>query len=106
MFYEVRPINNIPLPWSPDYVVLQIRRDNRGNLAIIHKNIFCDPSLEPSRQAGSNEGSQHMFSLIRKIFFELSIIPPLMWSSDYNINFCPKLIRRPLISDCEINEIT
>ena len=63
MFYEVRAINNIPLPWSPDQVVLQIRRDNRGNLGIIHKNIFGDPSLEPSR---SNEGSQHMFSLRNK----------------------------------------
>ena len=23
--------------------------------------IFCDPSLEPSRRDGSNEGLQHMF---------------------------------------------
>ena len=37
--------------------VLQIRRGNRYNFGIIipyyRKNIFCDPSLEPS---------QHMFS--------------------------------------------
>ena len=41
--------------------VLQIRRGNRNNLGIInhilHKNIFCDPSLEPSRRDGSNDGS-------------------------------------------------
>ena len=29
-------------------------------------NIFCDPPLEPSRRDGSNEGSQHMFSLRNK----------------------------------------
>ena len=49
---------------------LQIRRSNRYNLEIIFhispKNIFCDPSLEPSRRDGSNEGSQHMFSLRNK----------------------------------------
>ena len=27
------------------------------------------------------EGSQHMFSLRRKIIFELSSVPPLIWSS-------------------------
>ena len=32
----------------------------------LHKNIFCDPSLEPSRQDGSNEGSQHMLFLRKK----------------------------------------
>ena len=40
---------------------LQIRRGSRDNLGIIshllHKNIFCDPSLEPS---------QNMFSLRNK----------------------------------------
>ena len=30
------------------------------------KNIFCDPSLEPSHGDGSNEGLQHMFSLRNK----------------------------------------
>ena len=44
---------------------IQIRRDNRDNFGdnfnISHKNIFCDPSLEPSLRDGSNEGSQHMF---------------------------------------------
>ena len=29
---------------------------------IYGESIFCDPSLEPSRRDGSNEGSQHMFS--------------------------------------------
>ena len=40
------------------------------------------PSLEPSRRDGSNEGSQHMFSLRnKKNIFELSSVPPLIWSS-------------------------
>ena len=50
--------------------VLQIRRGNRDNLGISSYisplNIFCDPSLEPSHRDGSNEGSQHMFSLRNK----------------------------------------
>ena len=51
--------------------VLQIRRGNRDNFGIIIHistiiNIFCDPSLEPSPRDGSNEGSQHMFSLRNK----------------------------------------
>ena len=29
-------------------------------LLILHKNICCDPSSEPSQQDGSDEGSQHM----------------------------------------------
>ena len=52
------------------YAVLQIRRDNRDNLGIISQispeNIFSNPSLEPSRRDGSNEGSQYMFSLRNK----------------------------------------
>ena len=52
------------------YIVLQIRRGNRDNLGMIsrvfQKNIFCDPPLEPSCCDGSNEGSQHMFSLRNK----------------------------------------
>ena len=43
---------------------------NRDNLEITshvsHKNRFCDPSLELSRQDGSNEGSQHMILLRNK----------------------------------------
>ena len=27
----------------------------------LNKNICCDPSLEPSRRDGSNDGSQHKF---------------------------------------------
>ena len=49
------------------YTVLQIRRGERANLGtishILHKNILCDSSLEPSHRDGSDEGSQHMFSL-------------------------------------------
>ena len=28
---------------------------------LLNGNICCDPSLEPSRQDGSNDGSQNMF---------------------------------------------
>ena len=47
--------------------VLQIRRDKRDKLGIFFHftplKTWCDPSLEPSSRDGSNEGSQHMFSL-------------------------------------------
>ena len=47
--------------------LLEMRKGKMDNLGIIfnisHKNISCDPPLEPSRRDGSNEGSQHMFSL-------------------------------------------
>ena len=50
--------------------LIQIRRGDRDNLGkishILHKNIFCDLSLEPSYRDGSNEGSQSMFSLRNK----------------------------------------
>ena len=65
--------------------VRQIRRGNRKNLGItlhITPLKYCDTSLEPSCQDGSNEGSQHMFSLRKKEkLSELSSIPPLTWSS-------------------------
>ena len=67
--------------------VLQIRRgkkDNlRDNLVLLHKNIFCDPSLELSYRDSSNVGSQHMFSLRnKKIIFQFSSVLPLIWGSD------------------------
>ena len=51
--------------------VLQIRMGNRDNFGIIIHNFrkkkhICDASLEPSHRNGSNEGSQHMFSLRNK----------------------------------------
>ena len=37
---------------------------NKGYfLLILHKIMCCDPSSEPSRPDGSNEGSQHMISM-------------------------------------------
>ena len=57
---------------SIEVSVLQISRGNRDNLGIISlifppkKNIFCDPSLEPSLKDGSNDRSQHMYSLRNK----------------------------------------
>ena len=61
---------------------MTLRRDNRGNLGISsHNSPFkkCDPSLEPSRQEDSNEGSQHVFSLRKKIF-ELFSVSSFIWS--------------------------
>ena len=44
---------------------LQIRggiEDNSKTIFLfLNKNIHCDPSLEPSRQDGSNDGSQNKF---------------------------------------------
>ena len=50
---------------------VQMRRGNRDSLVVIflispYINLFCDPSLEPSHRDGSNEGSQHRFSLKNK----------------------------------------
>ena len=72
--------------------VLQIRRGNRDNFGMIihiyHKNIFCDSSLELSRRESSNASHNICFCWeIRKIVFELSSIPPLIWSSD-SMNIC------------------
>ena len=41
-----------------------IIRDNF--LFVLHKNIRCDPSSEPSRRDGSDKGSQHMVSMRNK----------------------------------------
>ena len=47
--------------------MLQIRRSEGDGLGMVDRvfygNMFCDPSLEPSHRDGSNEWSQHMFSL-------------------------------------------
>ena len=66
--------------------MLQIRRGKSDNLRITFHitplKRVCDPSLDTSRQDGSNEGSQHMFLVTnKKIIFILSAIPPLIWSS-------------------------
>ena len=46
---------------------VRMRRDERNNLGInFSYYVCCDRSLEPSRRDGSNEGSQHMFSLRNK----------------------------------------
>ena len=69
--------------------MLQIRRGNRDNLGInvifLHKNIFCDPPLEPSHQDGFNEGSQHTFLLRNKKKLSLNYpnYPLLSGALDY-----------------------
>ena len=55
-------------------------------LRIIHryssrKNMRCEPTLEPSWQDVSNDGSQQKF--LRKIIPKLSQLLLLIWSSDY-----------------------
>ena len=47
--------------------VLQIRKSYRDNFGIIIFSVKKKhTSVEPSRRDGSNEGSQHMFSLRNK----------------------------------------
>ena len=37
------------------------QRDDLGMVSVLlHENMCCDPSLEPSRRGGSNEGPQHI----------------------------------------------
>ena len=56
-----------------------IIRDNF--LLILHKNLCCDPSSEPSRDS-SDEGSQHRVSVRAKIIIlQLSSNTLLIWSS-------------------------
>ena len=59
------------------------QRDDLGMVSVLlNENMCCDPSLEPSRRGGSNEGPQHIFCLeMGEIIFELSSIPLLIWSS-------------------------
>ena len=50
-------------------LLLYIVPDKKGYnfpYLIFHKNLCCDPSLEPSRQDGSIEWSQHTFLLRNK----------------------------------------
>ena len=42
-------------------LILEHQKIQRQFFLSLHKNICCDPSLEPSRRDGSNEGSQNMF---------------------------------------------
>ena len=70
------------------------KKCNWANLVImslISPQIFCDPLLEPSYRDGSNEGSQHMFSLRnKKNIFELSSVV-LLWH--YGAITCVSVLR-------------
>ena len=50
--------------------MFQIRGGDRDNFGIVlhisEYKLGCDPSLELSHRDGSNEGSQHMFTLKNK----------------------------------------
>ena len=49
---------------------------------ILHKNIHCDPSSEPSRRGGSDEGSQHMVSMInKKNYHQYFLLSRDLWQS-------------------------
>ena len=64
---------------------LQISRgikDKTFFFLFLHENICCDPSLEPSRRDGSNDGSQNTFyGEIWLIIPKLSLLPLLIWST-------------------------
>ena len=49
-------------------------------LLVLRRNICCDPSSEPSRRDGSDEGSQHTVSMgnKKKIVLSYHQIPPLI----------------------------
>ena len=68
--------------------MLQIRVGNRDDLEqltiYLHENIFCAPSLEPSRRDGCNEGSQHMFLLRNKKNYFGNIL-----KTAPNLELCP-----------------
>ena len=69
--------------------MLQMGEDQRDDLGMVSvllcENVCCDPSLEPSRRDGSNEGPQHIFFCweMGEIIFDLSSIPLLIWSSGW-----------------------
>ena len=50
-------------------------------MLILHKNICCDPSSEPSHRDGSDEGSQHIVSIRNKKNYPSVIIKYLCFSS-------------------------
>ena len=52
-------------------------------MLILYRNICCDPSSEPSRRDGSDEGSQHMVLMKNKKKYHQ--ILPLIYSSDNSI---------------------
>ena len=68
----------------------------RGVMRIIQKyfflflneNICCDPSLEPSRRDGSNDGHKICFyGEIWLIIPKLSLFPPLIWGTEKLCSF-------------------
>ena len=48
----------------------------------LKENIYCDPSLEPSRRDGSNDGSQICFH--GKIWINIPNVPILIWRTAAN----------------------
>ena len=54
----------------------------------LHQNIFCDPSLEPSHQDSSNEGSQCMFLWRNEKNHLLIILNTTSYQKRYFLFFC------------------
>ena len=53
---------------------------------ILHKNIHCDPTSEPSCRDGSDEGSQHMVSMRNERYPSIVIKYPLLSKGlDYQV---------------------
>ena len=65
------------------------------------QNVCCDTSLEPSHQEGSNEGSQHMFSLRnkKKLPSDYPQYPLLIWRSSFAIHPLDQTNRRLMVQD-------
>ena len=61
----------------------QDKREYFKNMVLFLKgNIYCEPSLEPSRRDGSKDGSQNMYLWkIWLIIPKLFLLPLLIWST-------------------------
>ena len=62
--------------------------------------MHCDPSLEPSRRDGSNEGSQRMFSLRNKENISELSVTPCYRNSTY-MNYMMKMVLTTHLQDIE-----
>ena len=51
----------MPFYFTELHIRVGIEDNSRIIFLFLNKNIYCDPSLEPSRQDSSNEGLQSIF---------------------------------------------
>ena len=76
----------------------------RHFLLILHKDLCCDPSSEPSQRDGSDEASQHKVSMRNKKNYDQ--ILPLIYSSDMVQNTVYLLVRVYLLINPLIKQTT